>query len=263
MDHTAEHPAVTIKNLSWSYDAHTILTDISALIQRNSFTSILGPNGSGKTTLIKEILRILPVEQHTVYIEQEDITQLDRKTLATRLGLVPQNERNPYQFSVEDMIRLGRYAHGKQPQHTDEYILERVMQLTSIAHLRDHLITELSGGEYQRVIIARALAQEPGILVLDEPTTYLDPHHQLEILRLLSMLIRQEGLTVVCILHDLNSAMSFSDSVILLHEGHVYGHGSPEEMLQPDILKEVYGIHTRIITDPFTGNPYIIPDTRH
>jgi iron complex transport system ATP-binding protein len=256
--------AITIDGLSWSYDDRPILTDIAAAVEKQAFTTILGPNGSGKTTLLKQILRILPVRAGTVFLESRDITGLDRRDLAHVIGMVPQNERNPYQFTVEDMIRLGRYAHREHDQQHEGYearSIERVMKLTSIDHLKDHLITEISGGEYQRVIIARALAQEPRIIALDEPTTYLDPLHQLGILKLLKQLIINEGLTVICILHDLNSAMSFSDHVIMLHDGKVYGHGTPQEMITPQTLKAVYGITTQMVEDPFTRRPYIIPDT--
>ncbi len=257
--------AVTVDGLSWSYTLDPILIDIAASVRRKSFTTILGPNGSGKTTLLKQILRILPVSKDTIYLDEYDISTLDRRQLARTIGMVPQNEQNPYQFTVEDMIRLGRYAHQEHDRKNrdhEEHIIERVMRLTTISDLKDHLITELSGGEYQRVIIARALAQEPKILALDEPTTYLDPLHKLEILNLLKNLIANQGLTVICILHDLNAAMRFSDHVILLHNGQIYRHGTPEEMLNREVLKAVYGIDTRIIEDPFTKSPYIIPDTR-
>ena len=257
---------IRIEDLSWSYhEDRQILSDIAASIGKNTFTTILGPNGSGKTTLLKQILRILPVEKKTIFLADKDITSLDRQELSKVIGMVPQNERNPYQFTVEDMIRLGRYTHRRADSadgEAGEQVIRDVMDLTSITHLKDHLITELSGGEYQRVIISRALAQEPNILALDEPTTYLDPRHQLDILKLLNELIRTENLTVVCILHDLNSALSFSDQVILLHDGKVFGHGTPEEMLTTENLKEVYGINTARITNPFTGKPFIISDTR-
>jgi iron complex transport system ATP-binding protein len=252
-----------IRDLSWSYGERSILSEITTSISRTSFTSILGANGSGKTTLLKQILRILPVEKDTVFIEDKDITSLTRKQLAAKIGLVPQNERTNYHFSVEDMVRLGRYIRdGKQDVEREHDVIDRVLNLTSTSHLRDQLVTELSGGEYQRVVIARALAQEPRILALDEPTTHLDPHHQLEILRLLRQLTRTEELTVICVLHDLNSAMSFSDTVILLHERGIYGHGRPEELLTPPILKEVYGIDVRLVEDPFTKRPLIAADTR-
>ncbi len=257
---------INIEKLSWAYhDGKPILTDVAASIEKNTFTTILGPNGSGKTTLLKQILRVLPVAKKTIYLNKEDITLLNRQELSQEIGMVPQNERNPYQFTVEDMIRLGRYTHRKQDSADLEgsmKIIADVMSLTSITHLKDHLITELSGGEYQRVIIARALAQEPKILALDEPTTYLDPKHQLDILKLLRELIQTEDLTVICILHDLNSALTFSDHVILLHEGEVYRHGSPNQMLTTENLKAVYGIDTARIINPFTGGPFIISDTR-
>lgn len=259
-----ETKAVRIENLNWSYDQKPILDDICTEALQGTFTTILGPNGSGKTTLLKQLLRILPVEQGTVHLFEEDIARLDRRELASVIGLVPQNEKVPYQFTTYDMIRLGRYIHSKVDQESSrkaEERIEEVMELTSIEHLRDRLITELSGGEYQRVIIARALAQEPRVLALDEPTTYLDPKHQLDILKLLRRLISTEGLTVICVLHDLNSAMSFSDHIILLNEGRIYGHGSPEVMLTSEVLHEVYGIRTTQVKDPFTGKPVIIADT--
>jgi iron complex transport system ATP-binding protein len=263
MSSKANFPEAAFEKITWSYGEHTVLKEITTSIEKKQFTSILGPNGSGKTTLLKQLLRILPVKEESVFIEDQDITTLSRQEMAWRIGMVPQDERTGYRFTVEDMVKLGRYAREDQTNlRSEQEVIERVLHLTNTSELRDHVVTELSGGEYQRVVIARALAQEPRILALDEPTTHLDPHHQLEILRLLKQLISREDLTVICVMHDLNSAMCFSDTVILLHEGTIFGHGKPEQMLRPQILKEVYGIETKLVTDPFTGKPLIAVDTR-
>lgn len=254
--------AVTIKDLSFSYDAIQILNDITASIPQGSFTAVLGPNGSGKTTLLKQILGILQPDAGEIRIGGQEISRITRDALARLIGMVPQQESIGYQFTVEQMVALGRYAHKDPSSTATGKIVEQVMCQTNIRHVKDHLITEISGGEYQRVLIARALAQQPRILVLDEPTTYLDPRHQIEILQLIRSLISGQGLTIICVLHDLNSAMQYSDHVIMLKEGSVFGCGTPEQMLTQEHLKLVYDIDTNLVKSPFTGLPVIIPDPR-
>lgn len=256
---------ISIDNLNWSYGPVPILKDITANINPGSFTSIIGPNGSGKTTILKHILHLLPIPRKTIFLGAEDIRTLQRRDLAKKLGHVPQGERPDYAFTVEDFVMMGRYPHTDRFSlltSDDHNAVYQALEMTGMILFKKHLITELSGGEYQRVLISRALAQEPEILVLDEPTSYLDPQHQLDILQLIRQLVNKNFVSVICVLHDLNSVIAFSDSVILIHNGEVFSMGHPSEVLTKEAIKKVYNLEVTIIPDPFTGKPFIIPDTR-
>lgn len=206
------------------------------------------------------MMRILHPEKDTVFFQGKEIHEYPRKEIARRIGTVPQQTDNSYPFSVYEMVMMGRYPHKKRLEslnYTDHDIVRTSLEKTQAYHLRDHAIHEISGGELQRVIIARALAQEPGILALDEPTSHLDPKHQLSILGLLKDLVRDEGISVICVLHDLNSAMRFSDQVLIINRGRIAYAGKPEEVLTPGHIKEVYGVDT-LIESLDKGKPHVI-----
>jgi len=263
MDRSFEAPdkIIELRSASWSYDGKTaVLDNISCAISRGSFTTILGPNGSGKTTFLKTVLRMLPPQENTIYLEKRDILKWTQKGIAREIGMVPQNTYSQYTFTVEEIITMGRYPHldrfSPLGSH-DKKQIRAAMEKTETFGLRSHTIHEISGGELQRVIIARALAQEPNILALDEPTSHLDPKHRLSILKLLKQLSREEHITVICIMHDLNSAMQYSDHILLLNAGTVYTSGRPEDVLTPEIIRNVYGIETQLISSG-TARPYIV-----
>ncbi|NQT60155.1 MAG: ABC transporter ATP-binding protein [Bacteroidetes bacterium] len=257
-------PLIEFKNLNWSYGDNTVLEGINSIINHGEFTSIIGPNGSGKTTLLKHIFRLLPPTSGQVFLDSKDILSYSRKALAREAGLVPQNEKGQYLFTVNDLIKMGRYAHtGRFTRETkhDTDIIAEAMEMTSIMHLKDKIITELSGGEFQRVIISRALAQEPHILALDEPTTYLDPHHQVEILQLLKKLIAKRNISVICTLHDLNSTLAFSDRTLLLNNGKIQFVGTPEKVLTAENIKKIYNLNALILANPLTGKSMVAIDS--
>ena len=242
------HP-ISLQNLSWSYGSQQVLRHITQEIRGGCFTSILGPNGSGKTTMLKLLMRILIPDHHTVTLDGQDILQYPRRDIAKRIGSVPQSSRAEYPYRVYDMVLMGRYPHKGRFEgiaKIDHDIVRRALKTTEVYHLRKHSIHEISGGELQRVMISRSLAQEPDILALDEPTSHLDPRHQLSILRLLRTLVLERDITVMCVLHDLNSAMHFSDRVILLDQGNIAAYGHPEEVLTPASIKRVYGVDTQV-----------------
>ncbi len=242
---------ITLKNLHWSYGEQEILREISQNIRRNCFTGILGPNGSGKTTMLRLMMRILHPEKNTVYCQGKEIHNYPRKELSKKVGTVPQHTDNSYPFSVYEMVMMGRYPHKKRLEgltSEDHEIVRSSLERTQVYHLRHHAIHEVSGGELQRVIISRALAQEPAILALDEPTSHLDPKHQLSILGLLRDLVTQEEISVICVLHDLNSAMRFSDQAVMIHGGRIAYAGTPESVLTPEHIKEVYGVDALVQT---------------
>lgn len=256
---------IEIIDLSWNFGDREILKNINIKVDKNKFVCLVGPNGSGKTTLLKSMLKIYEPRKNTVYVHNRDITMLKYKELAKKIACVPQNTMIDFDFSVFDIVLMGRSPHLKRFQtesDKDFEIVRKAMERTNTWYLRDRKINNLSGGERQRVIIARALAQEPDILVLDEPISNLDIHHQIELLNITKELCEKENLTVIAVLHDLNLALQYSDYLILLDKGQIVVEGSPEEVLTKDNIKKVYSIDVCIIKNPITGAPHIIPVTK-
>lgn len=256
---------IRVNNLNWSFNDNKILTNITTKISNNSFTCIIGPNGSGKSTFLKGILKILPPKQNTIHIENEDITKLNYRKLSKKIASVPQNTTVDYDFSVMDIVLMGRSPYIKRFQaekENDFEIAKQAMEMTSTWHLKDRSINSLSGGERQRVIISRALAQQSNILVLDEPISHLDIHHQVEVLNITKELCTTKNFTVIAVLHDLNLAIQYSDYLILINKGHIVAEGSPEEVVTKENIKNVYSIDICMITNPVTGKPHIIPITK-
>ncbi len=252
---------IEVNNLSYSYGREPILKGVELRIAKGTFAGIVGPNGSGKTTLAKNIMRALSPEKKTVYISGEDVRDMTHKALAVKLAAVPQSTVIEYDFTVEDIVLMGRAPHiGRFQRETkrDFDIVEEAMQKTDIWHLRKRSVREISGGERQRVIIARALAQEPSVLVLDEPVSHLDIKHQIGLMELTKKLCREKNITVLAILHDLNFAMAYCDQVMLVHQGQIKDDGRPETVLTRARIKEVYDIDVCIIEHPKTGQPYIM-----
>lgn len=236
------------------------LRDVSFALDQGEFLSILGPNGSGKTTLLRIIDRILLPHTGTVRLFGTEYTALARKELARRIGVVPQEHPIIFPYTVREVVTMGRTPHlhglGFESAH-DEQIVNEAMELTDVFHLADQPITQLSGGERQRVFIARALAQEPEILLLDEPTAYLDIQHQLDILHLTRSLSTQRGLTIVAVFHDLNLAALFSNKIILLANGTVAAQGTPREVLTQNTLSTVFRTKVTVDSHPFANTPRV------
>lgn len=250
-----------VENLRFAYDQKRILSDISFEIKEGSFTGIIGPNGSGKTTMAKLISKLLKTKKRTVFINNEDINTIKVSELAKEMALVPQVSAINYDLTVYEVVLLGRTPHLKRFQresNRDHEIVMRALEETDTLQFKDRMIHQLSGGERQRVIIARALAQEPKILVLDEPVTYLDVHHQLQVMALIKELSISRNMTIVIILHDLNYAMKYCDQVVLLKEGQIYKHGQPKKVVTPEHIKAVYDIDVSIINHPVTNLPLVV-----
>ncbi len=255
------HP-IEVKSLSHSFGNNPILKDIEVSFEQACFTGIIGPNGSGKTTLIRNVLRSLEPSKDKIYVMGEDVRSLPFKELAKVVGAVPQTNHIEYEFSVFDLVLMGRAAHMKRfssETPEDLRIAEEAMKETDVWHLRNRSVVTLSGGERQRVIIARAIAQNPKILILDEPVTYLDLHHQLELMKLLRRLTDEKGMTTIAILHDLNHAMGWCDRVMLMDEGALKDFGPPEDVLTPQAIKEVYQVEVLPMEDPRNGKTILVP----
>lgn len=253
--------AVELKDLSWSYNGRSVVSGIDLKIEKGSFTGIVGPNGAGKTTLLKLMLKLLSPEKDTVFIFNRDISKYSRKDLAKKISYVPQTINVDFSFSVQQIVSMGRNPHSglfSGDPARDAEIVNNAMRETEVEALGNKDIGSISGGELQRVIIARALAQEPDILALDEPTSHLDLNHQIRILSLVRSLSKKKGITVIAVLHDFNHALEYCTSLVLMNKGKIEAFGNPEAVITPDRMKKIYSLNIRIEKNPFTGKPYII-----
>lgn len=231
--------AIEIKDLSFGYRDLDILTGVSATIFKNAFTVILGQNGSGKSTLLRLIAGLLPFSDGRIRVCGKDIKGLGPRERAKTIGFLAQKHKPVFPFTVEDVVLTGRSAHiGVVPKKQDRLAAAAAMERAGIGHLKKRLYTELSGGEQQLVMIARALAQEPSVLLLDEPISHLDYNNQLKIIKLLRQLAK-EGIAVVAVLHDPNMAFLFGDRFLFVHEGKLHPGGGPEPWNDP-VLKRIF-----------------------
>ncbi len=248
-------------NLACGYADKIILENISLAVARGEFVGVIGPNGSGKTTLFRAISGVLPPRNGEVRIAGRSLASYQRKDLAKILAVVPQNTTVSFSFLVEDVVMMGRmpYLGGvRWETPRDVRIAKEMMALTDVKHLAERYINELSGGETQRVMIARALTQEPQMILLDEPTAFLDINHQVEIYDLLKKLNVEDNLTIMTISHDLNLASLYCDRLIMLKNGKIYMIGTPNEVLTEKTLEEVYETEVMIEPHPITDRPRII-----
>lgn len=249
------------RNLNWSYGQQKVLDNINIKIKKNCFCGLIGPNGSGKTTLIKNISRILVPEKNTVYIYGKDICLYSPKEFSKLAAYVPQNTNVEFKFSALDVVLMGRSPYlnrFESESMIDIDIAREAMLATNTWHLKDKSISRLSGGEKQRVVIARALCQNTQVIILDEPVSHLDLQHQIELMKLLRQLCNEGNKTVIMSIHDLNLASEFCDDIILMNRGKVFDCGKPENILDSKKIKQVYGIDVIIASNPVTGKPYII-----
>lgn len=244
---------VQTEKLDFSYGERSILENLSIQMNKGLFYSIIGPNGSGKTTLLKLIARILPTEHKRVFINGDDIDTLKPKDMAKRVSVVPQITDMQYEFSVYDIVMMGRAPYTSRfgkANTVDEESVIKAMKETGVYAFRDKKITQLSGGELQRVILARAIAQETEIMLLDEPISHLDIGYQYEISELVYDLCKTKGITVINIVHDLNIAMRYSDQIFMLKDGAIYGAGKPEDVITKTSIKDVYAVDVELIDHP-------------
>ncbi|SDY24335.1 ABC transporter ATP-binding protein [Tindallia californiensis] len=253
---------VEVKELTFAYDKKIILRALNLLITEGTFLSIIGPNGSGKTTLLKNIAKNLSPTTGSIMIDGENIELYPVKKLARKIAAVHQNPDINHQFCVQDIVMMGRHSYIKRLRAETEKDIEIVnmaMQETHVFHLRDRYVNELSGGEKQRVMIAKAIAQEPDVLLLDEPISFLDIHHQIEVLELLKKLNKEKKISVIVILHDLNMAARYSEEMLLLYRGDILTLGRTEEVLTVENLKKAYELEMVIDRNIYTGCLQVSP----
>ena len=257
--------AVLVEDFSFRAGTRDILSGISFTVGEGSFVSVIGPNGAGKTTLLKCLNRILPGGRGRVEIFGVPLERLRQKELARRMSYVPQGEGRALDFTVYEFVLMGRYPHLSPFSvltEKDHAAVERALAATGAAELSDRRLSTLSGGEAQKALIAAALAQEASILLLDEPTTFLDYRRRVEILALLEKLNREQGLTVIAVTHDLSDFVFGSDQVLALKDGKLVFAGRPEELVRGRVLEEIYDTAFRFVTDPESGNPVPLPSGR-
>lgn len=248
-------------HLKLGYSGKTIIPEMNVQIPKGKITSIIGPNGCGKSTLLKGLARILPVQSGEVLLEGQNMKDLPTKEIARKLALLPQGPQAPAGLTVRELVGFGRYPYQKgfgALKEEDRKIIDWAMKETRVDTLADQAVDQLSGGQRQRAWIAMALAQDTPIILLDEPTTYLDMAHQLEILQLLEKLNRQQHKTIVLVIHDLNLAARFSDYLVAMKDGQIRYEGNVEEIMTTEMLRNVFNLDAYIEKDPWTGKPTMV-----
>lgn len=253
-------PIMHTENLELGFDGKGVLENLSITVEKGKILSILGPNGSGKSTLLKALSRNLKPDQGTVYLDGKNIADLKAKIIARQMAVLPQSPQAPKDLTVRDLVEYGRYPHqswwqGKSAD--DDECVDWALTETGLRGMAGRIVSTLSGGERQRVWIAMALAQKPEILLLDEPTTYLDICHQLEIMELLTDFNRGHNITVAMVLHDINQAARYSDCVAVLQQGKIFAMGRPEDVITTHTLRQVFGVESTVNMDN-TGKPVVV-----
>ncbi|GKU77502.1 ABC transporter ATP-binding protein [Paenibacillus sp. L3-i20] len=249
-----------IQSLGISYADRTIVKDFSLEVNEGEVVSIVGPNGSGKSTILKGISKLIPCQSGTVCIANQGLETLSAKQRSQLMCMLCQSNSSPADMTVEELVGYGRIPHKKwyeQLTTEDKEIVEWALHHTKMLDYRKRLVVSLSGGEAQRAWLAMALAQRPKVLLLDEPTTFLDIGHQLEVLELVRELNHELNLTIVMVLHDLNHASAYSDKVCVIKEGNKYVYGKPKEVFTTELIRSVYGVETEIEYDKYDQTPRI------
>lgn len=250
------------KRVTFSFNGTPVLSQVDLCLEPGRVVGVIGPNGAGKSTLVRLLSRLLTPDQGRIELNGRELSRWSRRELARVLAVVPQDPQLPPSFSVWEMVLLGRTPYlgwlGRESS-ADRDAARQAMVETGIWHLAHRLVSRLSGGEQQRVVVARALAQEPQVLLLDEPTSHLDINHQIETLALVGRLVRQRQLAALAIFHDLNLAAQFCDYLLLLKAGCTMAIGSPEDVLTPSIIYEAYGARVEVMAHPQNGLPVVCP----
>jgi iron complex transport system ATP-binding protein len=262
---TASH-TLAVDGVTLAYGDRVVAKAIDLPLPPGRITAVVGANACGKSTLLRAMARLLAPRSGRVVLDGKDLHRLPTKEVARTLGLLPQSPTAPEGIAVADLVARGRHPHqGFLSRWTadDEEAVAEALRLTDTAQLADRSVDELSGGQRQRTWIAMALAQQTDILLLDEPTTFLDIAHQVEVLDLLTDLNRTRGTTVVMVLHDLNLAARYADHLVAVAGGAVHAVGDPRDVLTADTVREVFGLESRVVPDPVSGKPMVLPIGRH
>ncbi|HEM8291092.1 TPA: ABC transporter ATP-binding protein [Providencia stuartii] len=248
--------------LTLGYHDVPICHDISLIIPDNQVTVIIGPNGCGKSTLLRSLCRLLTPRSGYVSLDQQPLSTYSTKTLAQQIALLPQTMQAPSGITAMDLVARGRFPHQSlmhQWRNEDKLAVTEAMQLTGITEFADTPVESLSGGQRQRVWVAMILAQQTEIILLDEPTTYLDIAYQIELLNIFQRLNQQQGRTIVTVLHDLNQACRYADNLVVMVKGSIVAQGKPQDIVNAQLIKQVFDINCLITPDPITHTPMIVP----
>lgn len=254
--------ALSASGLALSYDSREISRDLDVDIPSGKITAIIGPNACGKSTLLRALSRLLAPKAGSVHLDGRELGSFGAKELARTLGLLPQSSTAPFGITVADLVARGRFPHQRMLQqwsHEDEEAVRRALVATRVHELADRSVDELSGGQRQRVWIALLLAQDSPVMLLDEPTTFLDIAHQIEVLELCRSMNRADERTLVLVLHDLNQACRFADHLVVMKDGKIRATGAPEEVMTEELVRDVYGLVSKVLPDPVFGTPTVIP----
>ncbi len=241
---------INVSGVEVGYDNEVIIQNIDFTLNKGEITTIIGPNGSGKSTILKAMTRLVKYQKGNIYLDGKGILEYGNKQFARKIGVLPQCHIAPPDFKVKDLVSYGRLPYQgilKKQSDEDEKIIEWAMKATGVFHFREKSIQDCSGGEAQRVWIATVLAQQPEVMFLDEPTTYLDISHQLEMMKLLKKLNRTSNIGIVMVLHDINQALEVSDRIIIIKKGEKYADGSPQEVITSKMMKEVYEVDCEVV----------------
>ncbi len=250
------------KELTLTYGDKAILDNLNLVIPKGEITVFIGSNGCGKSTLLRSLARLLKPHNGSILIDGEMMAKLPTKEIAKKLAILPQGPVSPEGLTVLQLVKQGRYPYQKWYQQwsaEDEQVVQKALQSTGVDELSDRLVDSLSGGQRQRAWIAMTLAQETDIILLDEPTTFLDLTHQIEVLDLLFELNKKDQRTIVMVLHDLNLACRYAHHVIAIKDRGVYAQGKPEEIVNRELVKDVFSLDCEVVTDPLFGTPMCIP----
>lgn len=250
------------KNLKVGYEDRIIIEDLNLSIKQGEIVSIIGPNGCGKSTLLKTLSRMIHPESGTVYLEGTELKELKNKLISQKICLLSQHNNAPHDLTVEQLVYYGRLPHKKWYEgknEEDRKLIDWAIEQTGLTRYKDKPIGSLSGGERQRAYIAQALCQKPTILLLDEPTTYLDISYQLELMELIQEINKKLNITVVMVLHELNQASRYSDRLIIMKQGTIISDGAPNHIINQQTIESVYRIECDIDLDPISNKPRIHP----
>ncbi|RMF62169.1 MAG: ABC transporter ATP-binding protein [Calditrichaeota bacterium] len=251
---------IKLRDLCFDFPTQPLLKKINLHIPRHSFLAIIGPNGSGKSTLLKLIMGILHPQSGEIFLNQKPLREFSRKRLAQLAGYVPQHFETIFHFTAWEIVSMGRHPYQSpfsSARVEDAHIVENAMKATEVWHLRHRVINHLSGGELQRVVLASALAQNPQILLLDEPTTALDLKHQFHFYNILETLRKENNLTIVTVTHDINLASYFCEQMVVLKDGAIVAEGTPEQLITQELIREVFEVEVEIYQHPRNGKPLV------